>query len=82
MNKTDFYIDKVREPKNGLNCIRILDKVSSSVHLILGPTGIIWRNGRMLDKIITEEDINKLEKLRTSLEILYKKHYELDISNN
>lgn len=77
MNKSDFYIDRVQHPKNKHNYIRVMDKISMSVHIVVGPRKV-WINGYVLKKIINYKKVIPIfKKLRTSNDIENNKLYEL-----
>jgi hypothetical protein len=74
--RSDFYVWRVRHPRNMHNYLLILDKVSSSCHLVIGPRKVRIK-GHVLDNILTDKDIERLRKLRKSMEIENEKRYEL-----
>ena len=74
--RSDFYIWRVRNPRNRHNYILILDKISSSCHLVIGPRMVRVR-GFAIDKLITDEDINRFKEMRKSKDIENEVRYEL-----
>jgi len=85
MNKSDYIVDRIEHPKTKQPHLRIMDKISHSVVVIIGPKKIKAHQHFVWAAFLSENEWNILKAFRTKvlIEPRFSKHqYELtDVLN-